>query len=167
MALVQSTLASGLEAMEPTDSEATAIQRFADAFDDYFAGASVLGIPAGAARAPAKAAMIAAMTGLSSPNGAAGAIAAGISAYWTTVAPLALTVWPGTVGPIIPPAVPPPGLGGIAGALSAVFSANTSGGLSLSASAAAVAGAIHPTQLGGMVNLGPPPPGGTPGVPIL
>ncbi len=166
MALVQSTLASGLEAMEPIDSEATAIQRFADAFDDYFAGASVTGIPVTpGTTAAAKAAMIGALAGLNTD--AATAIQNGITAYWGTVAPSATTIWAGTVGPIIPPAVPPAGISGIAAALTGVFSANTSGGLALAAAAAAVAGAIHPTQLGGIVNLGPPPPGGTPGVPIL
>jgi hypothetical protein len=168
MALVQSTLASGLEALEPTDDEAIAVQRIADAFDDYFAGASVNGSPAvPAALAPCKAAMVAAMTGLSTTGGAAAAIQAGILAYWTTLLPLASAVWPATVGPVIPPAVPPAGLAGIAAALAPVFTANTSGGLSLVASAAAVAAALHPLQLGGLVNLGPPPPGGTPSVPIL
>lgn len=166
MALVQATLASGLQAMTPTDTESVAIDAFADAFESYFAGASVLGIPAGSLAAP-KAAMKAAMVGLSAPNGAAAAIAAGVLAFWTTLAPLATTIWAGTIGPIIPPAVPPPGLGGIAAAVQAVFTANRAGGASLAAAAASVAAALHPTQLGATVNLGPPPPGGTPLVPIL
>lgn len=168
MPLIQSTLASGLEAMTPTDSEAIAIQRFADAFASYFAGASVLGIPTIPGTLDAsKAAMIAAMTGLSSSSAGAGAIASGITAFWTTLLPLATSVWAGTVGPIVPPAIPPPGLGGIAAALQAAFDANTAAGATLAASAAVVAAAIHTTQLGGMVNLGPPPPGGVPNVPIL
>jgi hypothetical protein len=168
MPLVQSLLATGLEAMTATDQESVAAMRFATAFDDYFQGASVLGIPCiPGTTAPAKAAMMADLVGISDPDMAAAKIQAAIQTYWNTVAPLATAVWAGTVGPIIPPAIAPPGLGGIESAVQAAFDANTAGGLSLAASAATVAAAIHLTQLGGMVNLGPPPPGGTPNVPIL
>jgi hypothetical protein len=169
MVLVPAPLATGLTDMVATDDTSAAIDVFASAFVDYFGGASVLGIPANAGvigGAP-KTAMIAAMSGLNSIDGAAQAIQDGVTAFWNAVLPLALTVWPGTVGPIIPPAIAPPGLAGIASAVQAAFDANTAGGLSLSACASAVASAIHGTQAGGLVNLGPPPPPGTPNVPIL
>jgi hypothetical protein len=167
MPLVQSLLASGLEAMTPTDQESVAALRFATAFDDYFQGASVLGIPVTpGTTAPAKAAMLPELIGMSDPNKAAGKMQSAIQQYWQVLGPLASAVWI-TVGPVIPPAIAPPGLSGIESAVQAAFDANTAGGLSLAASAATVAAAIHLTQLGGMVNLGPPPPGGIPNVPIL
>jgi hypothetical protein len=169
MVLVPAPLASGLADMVATDDPSAAIDVFANAFVDYFGGASVLGIPAnaGVIGGGPKAALKAAMAGINSIDGAAQAMQDGITAFWTAVLPLALTVWPGTVGPIIPPAIAPPGLAGIQAAVQAAFDANTAGGLSLADSANAVASAIHGTQAGGLVNLGPPPPPGTPNVPIL
>jgi len=45
MALVQTTLASELQSLEPTGVEADAIANLAGAWENYFAGAAVLGIP--------------------------------------------------------------------------------------------------------------------------
>jgi len=157
MALVQATLASGLANMAPTSTEATAIQNFADAWDSYFQGASVAGTPAnGGALAAAKSAMIGAMTGLSVTG--AVAIQAGITAYWGGVATAFAAIW------VIPPnvvvaAIPPPGLSGIAAALTPVFVANSADPTKTIAQAtAAIAAVLHTAGgLGGIATVQPPP----------
>lgn len=144
MALVQATLKSGLEAMSATDSEATSIQRFVDAWDDYWAGASVAGVPANAGTYSAGlSAMQGAMSGMSTSGAGAAKIQAGITAFWGAIAQSPTTIW--TTAPItlVPPITPPPGLSGIAAALTSTFATNTSGSLSLSDSAAAVAAVLH------------------------
>jgi hypothetical protein len=146
MALVQATLATELEAMVHTDTEAAAISNFATAFDNYFQGASVLGTPVTGSTAAAKAAMIGAMTGLSTTGAAA--ITAGITAYWGVITPAVATIW--VLVPPLVSATPPPTLAAITAALTATFTANKDASLSLSASAAAVAANIHTNQLGGI-----------------
>jgi len=146
MPLVQATLATNLESMEPVDNEADAIDNFATAFDDYFQGSSVIGTPVSGTTAAAKTAMKGSMTGLLETDGAA-AITAGVIAYWGVIIPAVATLWvlvpPLTVG------TPPPTLAAITAALTATFASNTSGKLSLAAAAATVAAAIHANQLGG------------------
>lgn len=165
MALIQTTLGSQLANMAAVDNEIDAINNFATAFENYFYGASVAGVPATAGTlATAITALKAAMTGLSTSGNAATAIQSGIQAFWTTILPLGATIW--IVVPAIILVTQPPGLGGISSAVQSAFTSNTSGKLDLTNSANAVAAAIHPTQLGGIATLGPPPPGGTP-TPIL
>jgi hypothetical protein len=153
MTLLQATLASELEAMVPVEAEAQGIDNFSNAFEMYFYDASVLGVPcAPTTLAAAAAALKSAMVGISSTGTAA--IQAGIVAFWGVIATSTPTIWPGSLS-----ATPPPGLSGIAAALQTVFTANTAGGLDLAASAAAVAAALHPTQLGGFaVQPTPAPP---------
>lgn len=151
MPLVPALLGSGLANMSPTMQEAVAIQNFADAFANYFALASVGGVPAlPGSLSGAKSTMIGAMSGLSASGGAAAAITTGITAFWGVVAASSATIWP--AAPAFPAvsATPPPGLAGIAGALNGVFAANKAGNLALAAAANAVATAIHSTQLGGI-----------------
>lgn len=149
MALVSATLGAGLANMTPTMQEIVAINNFADAFEDYFSLAGVMGIPCTpGSLSGAKAAMIGSMSGLSSSGGAAGAITAGITAFWGVVAGAAASIWL-TPFPVAS-ATPPPGLAGLSAALSGAFSANTAGGLGLSDAANVVATAIHGTQLGGI-----------------
>lgn len=155
MPLNQDTLATELEAMVPSEDESAAISNLANAFHNYFLESSVLGIPATPTPLEAaKTAMEGALTGLSSTSSLA--IQTGITAYWGAVTPIAPTVWV-TVPPIVS-ATPPPGLTGISAALDAVFPANTTGELNLADASAAIAAAIHPTQLGGIAVITPPPP---------
>lgn len=143
--------------MAPTSSEATAIQNFADAWDTYFRGASVSGVPAvPAALASAKSAMIGAMTGLSVTG--ATAIQSGVIAYWGGVASAFAAIW------IIPPnvvvaAIPPPGLSGLASALAPVFASNSADPTKTIAQAtAAIAAVLHTSSgLGGIATVQPPP----------
>jgi len=165
MALLAATLGTQLANMTPQDTEAAAISNLATAFDTYFQGATVAGIPVTpGSTAGAKAAMSGALVGISAPGAGAAKIQAGIIAYWGAVVPAAVTIWV-TVPPIIS-ATPPPGLAGIAAAITPVFASNQAGDLPLATAANNVANAIHPTQLGGIAVIGPPPPGGTP-TPIL
>lgn len=162
-------LASGLEALTPTDQVVDAINQIATAFDDYYQNASVSGVPvAGGTTAPAKTAMIGAMGGLNAPGGAAAAIAAGITTYWTTLGPLIAAIWivPGfTVVPLS--LVPPPALGTLTAVVQAAFDANVGAESDLSTSANNVATAIHGTQSGGTVTLQPIAPGPPVITPIL
>ena len=154
MPLLPPTLGDEIAKMEPTDDEAAAIAAFADAFEKYMEGS---GAPAPAipgSFAGAKSSMKGAMTGLSADGGGAAAISAGIAAFWGVVAGAAASIWPPALS-----ATPPPGIGGVAGALTPVFAANTAGSLDLAASAQAIALAIHPTQLGGIAIHLPPPAG--------
>ncbi len=143
--------------MTPTSSEATAIQNFSNAWETYFLGASVSGVPTvPAALAAAKSAMIGAMTGLSVAGAAA--IQSGVTAYWGGVASAFAAIW------IIPPsvvvaAIPPPGLGGIAASLAPVFASNSADPTKTIAQAtAAIAAVLHASGgLGGIATVQPPP----------
>lgn len=163
MPLNQSTLETGLLAMVPTPTEIAAINAFATAFETYFYEASVAGMPATPGTlAPATTSMKGAMAGMS--LAASGAMAAGITAFWSTVTGSAPIIWI-TVPPIVS-ATAPPGLSGIAAALESAFAANTAAKADLATSMSSIAAAIHGAQSGGVAVLGPPPPGGTP-TPIL
>ena len=160
MPLLPATLASGLEGMEPADNEQVAINNFVAAWDDYFSGASVSGVPTTPGTlAAALEGMRAGLVGMSNSGVGANIIQAAITTFWTTVAASASTVW--VVVPAIITATPPPGLGGIGAALTSAFSGNQGGKLELAASAVVVANAIHLTQVGGVTAQGPPPTAGT------
>lgn len=159
MALVAATLASGLEALEPTNDEAEAIQRIVDAWEGYFDG-SALG-PASAvpgSYAAALSAMQAGMVGMSAANAAANAFQAGLTAFWSTIAPLAASVWPQVPPPVTtPPATPPPTLGGVGVLLQAQWTADASAGVTLAQSAQNMATILHANAgLGGICNITTP-----------
>lgn len=142
--------------MAPTMIEAEAAQNFADAWEAYFLGASVSGVPVSGSLASAKSAMIGALVGMSLPGGGAAALSAGIGAWWGVIATAAPTLWlipPNTV----PSAIPPATIGGIPAALAPVFAANTAAGLPAPAAMANVAAVLHGLGgLGGMASVLPP-----------
>ncbi len=151
-------LETGLARMEPVDSEAQGIDNFVAAWEDYFTQASVAGVPtATGTLQPALGAMRGAMTGIGQAQAAA-VLQAAISAFWGVVIPAAATIWV-TVPPVIS-ATPPPGLGGVAAVLTAVFEANVQGELGLAECAKNIANGLHPLQLGGIAvqQLPPAPP---------
>lgn len=155
MPLLPATLASGLESLEPTDKEIDFINGFTDAWKTYMEGSMAGPVPAiPGSFAGAISTMKGAMSGVSADGAGANIIQAAITAFWGVVASSAASIWPPATA-----ATPPPGLGGIGAALTGVFAANTSGQLDLSAAVQAIAGAIHPTQLGGMAIFPPPPTG--------
>lgn len=165
MALSQATLANELQALEPSGAEATAIDNLVGAWENYFEDATVLGIPVTTGSlATAVLSMRGALIGMSADGAAAAAIQAGVTAFWGVIALSAATIWL-TVPPPLS-ASPPPGLGTIAGVLDPVFISNAAGSLSLADSAIALAAVLHPTQLGGIALIPPPPVGPGP-QPIL
>lgn len=158
MTLLSTTLTSGLESMEPTDDETTAIDNFASAWEDYFSDASVAGVvTTPGTLTAAVTALKGGMTGVSNGD-AATLIQSAITTFWAVVGGSAATIW--VTAPPVLSVTPPPGLTGIAAALTAVFAANTSGELDLAACADAVAAALHTTQTGGIAAQGPPPTSG-------
>jgi hypothetical protein len=163
MAMNQSTLSTELANMVPVDNEVDAINNLSTAFENYFYQSSVAGIVpiAGALAAPISA-MKSAFTGLSTD--ASTAIQSGITAFWGAAVASAPTIWITT--PLIISATVPPSLSTIKSTLDAVFVSNLMAEFDLDDAANAVAVALHPINLGGIVVIGPPPPGGTP-TPIL
>jgi len=165
MPLVSSVLGPELANLAPVDNEPDAINNFAAAWEIYFKDASVLGIATTpGSLSSAISAMKGSLVGMSVNGAGAAKIAAGITSFWGVVAGAAASIW--VTAPPPTGATPPPGLGGIAAALTAAFAANTAGDLSLADAANAVATAIHPTQLGGIALI-PPPPAGPGPSPIL
>lgn len=167
MALTQSTLASELENLTPTGSEATAISRLVSAYSTYFDGATVSGqtlVPG--STAAGEAAMSTALVGISGANQGATKLAAGISAFWTAQLGLATTMWITAPIVLVPPIVPPAGLASLTADLAAVFASNIAAGLSLADCAAAVAAVIHSASSGATVPGSVPPATPSP-IPIL
>lgn len=158
MVMAAATLADELKGLDLYDVEIDAINAWADAFATYFEDASTNGVPiAPLAIVPAKAAMVGALTGLSTD--AATALQVGIVAFWGALVPA--VAWPGVLA-IVPPVL----LSGMGVLLTGVFTANTEGELDKDASMTAIAGVIHTNNLGGIANW-PPPPGGVGPQPIL
>jgi hypothetical protein len=142
--LQANTLATELEALEPSSTEAVAIARLVDAWEVYWGGATVNGVPATPGSFTAGlSAMGAALVGMSSSGAGAAAIASGVSAFWTAVAPLATAIWITAPIVLVPPIVPPPGLGGISAALVSVFGSNTVSSLTLAQCAQQIASVLH------------------------
>jgi hypothetical protein len=142
--------------MVPAATEAEGIDNFATAFENYFAGSTVSGVTAAQSQlGPATDALKLAMSGLANVDGAA-AMAAGVSAFWSTLSGLAAVVW--VVVPVLASTTPPPGLAGLQAALAVTGAANIAGGLSLVDAADAMATTIHASNTGGFaVNTAPTP----------
>lgn len=160
--LSQAKLSDMFKSLTPTTDYTVAAARISSGFQTYFAEATVLGIGIGSVGllAPCKAAMDVALLAAMAPrNNAAGAFQSGITAWWGAVPAVAAVLWVGEP-PMAPPvlsATPPPGLSGIAAALSTVFAANRAGGLNLPSASDAIAAVLHPLMLGGLAGRGPPP----------
>lgn len=168
MALSSSTLADGLEALTPTDSESAAISAIVSAWDAYFGGSTVNGVTATpGSYAAGLSAMQAALVGLSATGAGAAALAAGVTAFWAGIAGLATTIWITAPVILVPPIVPPPGLAALSAALSAAFASNTSGSSSLADCAAAVATILHTNGGLGALVPGSVPPAPPAPLPIL
>ncbi len=168
MPLNLDTLANGLAEMTPTTVEQIARVRLTSAWRVYFAGSTVAGAPAvPAAFEPAVQAFSAALVGMSSSGAAVAVLAAAFGQFWTTLAPLATTVWITAPIVLVPPVTPPPGLAGLSASLSAVFSANLAGRRSLADAAQALAGVLHSGAGLGAIVLGSVPPAPPAPLPVL
>jgi len=141
MPLSASTLASELEALEPTTNAVLAAQRTAQAYANYFSNATGV-IPGGIPSA--QFAMASAIGYLYDPPNGAAQIQAGITAFWSVISTSPAAFFAGAT--IV---TPPPTLGAIAAALSSTFPVNRAAGLSLADAMQAVAAVIHPNSLGG------------------
>lgn len=161
MALAAATLGTELEAMVPADSEATGINNFATAFENYFSNSTCNGVSVTPGSLTAcTTALKAAMVGVSSAG--ASKIAAGIVAFWGVVATSAPSIW--VLAPVLVSATPPTEMAGLTAAIQAAGNANIAAESSLEDSALNIANAIHPLMLGGL-GVVITPPGGT--YPIL
>src|SRR4051812_33667517 len=122
MALLANTLAGQLENLTPTDTEASAISAFVDAWEAYWGSASVNAIGATPGSfAAGLSAMAGALVGMSAPNAGAAKLASAVSAFWSAVAPLATAIWITAPIVLVPPVVPPAGLPGLAATLASTF----------------------------------------------
>jgi hypothetical protein len=158
MAMSQATLATELQNLTPTDSEAAAITALTDAYG-VFAGAAAAGaatiLPANVNAG--KAAMGSALVGMSAPGAGAAIISAAIIAFWAAAV---VPPWPPAVG-----GTPPPNAG-LAALLPTTFDTNTSTEADLATATNAIATDMHSQAIIGGIMLIPPPPAGTP-TPIL
>ena len=148
MALTQGKLKDALVAMPTTDNELVAINNWADAYTTYFsfANAQFPPIPPGVpvtppatqTLEPMRLAMVGGMGGLSEPYAAALAIQTGITLFWSSMAPPAVSplVFAGSTA-----IAPPTGLSGIAASLTTQFPLNV--GLPLETAMNNIAGIIH------------------------
>ena len=167
MALVASTLGNELANLEPTIVEVEAIAEFVAAWDEYFKGSAVNGIPAiQAVYAPGLAAMQVAMTGMSVPGAGALSMQLGITAFWLAIAALGNGIWPQPPLIHVPPIVAPVGIAGIAVALTGLWVANVLANVDLDTASQSTAAILHALGgIGGITILqpvGPVPPIPTP-----
>jgi hypothetical protein len=156
--------------MLPVQTEPEAISNFVSAWDGYFSGASVNGIPIQrAAYQPALAALRGSLVGMSAPGAGPAKIQSAITAFWSALGPLGPSLWVLAPAVITPPLSPPPGLGGIAGALQGVFTSNAQNEhATLASCAQAIASALHSAGgVGGIAIVQPPPTAPPVPTPIL
>lgn len=160
MPLLAATLANGLANMTPVPVEPAAIVNFASAWDSYFSGASVNGVPINrAAYQGALSAMKGALVGMSGPNACASKFQSAVAAFWSALGPLGPSLWVLAPAVITPPLSAPPGIGGIGAALQSVFKSNAANPKATAASCAqAIASVLHSAGgLGGIAIVQPPP----------
>ena len=161
MAMSQTTLKDEMVAMGLFGTEAEAIDTWTAAWSAYFADAETNGIPVEAAALPtAEAAMAAALAGMSASGAGAQKIQDGVTAWWGAMVAAPAAFFPAAI--LI---TAPPGLSGIKNALQSAFDSNTSGEVTEEAAYNAIAGVLHPANLGGIATFpGAPTP---PTFPIL
>lgn len=145
MALNQSTLATELQGLVPTDNEGDAITALTDAFATYAAGATANGVPIlSAAVNTGKAAMASALVGMSVDGAGVTKIPNSVAAFW------AAAIVPGAFGADVGPSTPQP-CSGLAALLASTFGSNQTGDKSLSDATAAIAADMHSQSIVGGV----------------
>jgi len=151
MARSQATLEDGFNGMGLYTVELDAAEALASVYDVYFLEAMANGIPVSAGSTElAKAAFLAALTGMSAPGAGVAKIASAVSAYWVAIVAAATTVFAGCL--LI---TPPPTLGVISVALSVVFSQNIAEGSSKTVCSERIAGVLHVNSSGGTATFPP------------
>jgi len=146
MPMSSATLSTQLQTLAPTGDEVTAVTRLAQAWQTYFSDAAAGAVPFVSTVPAAKAAMAAALVGMSVTG--AVAIQAGVAAFWG-----ALAASPTLYFPTATVVTPPPNLATIAAVLVPVFLANTVGSLSLQDACDAIAAVLHVANIGGSATL--------------
>ena len=151
MPLIPTVLSSGIEKIEDSESETEAIQKWADAWNEYMISAAAGAVPLSPAAANiGRAAMVQSMAGLSVTGAAA--IQSGITAYWGALASAPAVAFAGAAA-----VTPPPGLGGVAGILLGVFSTNVVDKAPRPVAAQKIATALHGANMGGTATIGGSP----------
>lgn len=151
MAMAQATLATELETVfAGAGTEAGAISLWATGYGNYAAAATALTPILAAGVTLGEAALIANMTGLSTPGFAVTAIAAGLRAFWVAVAGGLATSFAGAT------AITPPPLTGLEAALTAAFATNNTPAVTRAQAASTCATAIHGVIAGGTVTTAGP-----------
>ncbi len=147
----QSVLASALATLQPTDTEATAVARLTDAYATFAADAIAGAIPiTPAGVALGRAAMLPALTGISSPDAGATILVSATQAFWVAVVS-GLSASFATATAIIPPPH-----AGLLSALLSVFAANVDSQASVDDALNAVAGAFFAQAIiGGTITVPP------------
>jgi len=152
MAMTQAKLADELKALDPTDSEPSAISNLATAYANFALDAVGNGIPVVPAGVElGKTAMASALTGMST-NGLT-AIPTAVIAFWGALCAGFATSFPGSAG-----ATPPPHAS-LTASFAPLMAANASGGLSKDAAMDALATLLYGEAIiGGIVLLPGTPP---------
>ena len=146
MALVETTLATELEALVPTVAIGVGAARLATAYGHYMHDATAGGVPMSASAVdatavPAMADALAFVPGASAADGAA-VLCAGVVAFWAAMAASPGSFFSGAT------AITPPTFATLPRALAAVFEACAVPGVPLSHAAAAIAGQLHAATAG-------------------
>jgi hypothetical protein len=153
MPMLPNILASGLNAMEPTDNEPSAVQGWTQALKDYFstmaAGAAII-LPTAVELAAQS--IPGALSGMSISGAAPAKIQAAVVAFWGMLA----TQLPNTVFPGFNSVTPPPPLATIGTGIMGAGTASVAAGLSKPDANQALALVIHTACIGGQAI--PPPP---------
>jgi hypothetical protein len=158
--LKESKLANELNALEPTSEVLVGIDRFCNAFTNYFALSTVKGVEADIDRlAPCKSAMRSSLSTAVSLD--FNALTTAITAFWTALSSVAVGVW--VVLPPLASVTPPPNLSKIAVDLQVSGTVNIMDALEKDDAMKNIAAAIHPNNLGGFaVDTTTPTPVSTP-----
>ena len=144
MAMSRTTLASELLNLVPVATEVEAAQTFTDAYATFAAGATAgpsTITPTGIALG--KAAMAAALVGMSAPGAGASSITSGVQAFWSAVASGLATSFAGAL------AIVPPPHAGLNSALGDAFDANTSSAATKEAATSRIADALYTQAVAG------------------
>lgn len=155
MPMSDTTLSDELKNLALYTTENEAATAWASAFHTYFkeALAGVGGPVIEAGLVDCQAAMSTALAGMSQVGQGALKLQAGILAYWGAIIPA--TAW--ATCTLV---TPPPGLTGLAAALTTVFATNQAEGKTKDVSANEVALSIHALNSSGGIATFPVPPGG-------
>jgi hypothetical protein len=152
MAMSQVVLAAQLLALEPAAAEADAVSALADAYATFAADAQA-GTAAitAAGVALGKAAMLAALVGMSAPGAGSAVLTAAVQAFWGAVAGGLATSFPAAT------AIVPPPHSGLQALLDATFTSNTATAASGPDATAAVAADLYGQAItgGGVTFPGP------------